>query len=107
MIRQPEENDLPENSRFWFKGRHSGGHVGLLPQGRYHGGRTDGTDQADGQVGGSKADGVSATAISSRNGHQVLSGSSSPSGGDLWLGTGCGEHRAERASDWDSLSGRL
>jgi hypothetical protein len=28
-LRQPEENDLPENSRFWLKGTHSGGHVGL------------------------------------------------------------------------------
>jgi hypothetical protein len=33
FLRQSEENDLPENSRFWLKGTHSGGHVGLLPQG--------------------------------------------------------------------------
>src|SRR5580693_2358796 len=75
VLRQPVEIDLPESGRFWLKRLRSGVQLERLAQGWGHVGRIDGIGQGDYQFGCSKADWVSATAVSSGNGDQVLPGS--------------------------------
>jgi hypothetical protein len=77
--------------------------VDFLSQGWDHVDRVDGVGEGDDSLGGAKADGIQAAAVSSGNGHPVLSRKCASSGTRLWLGTGGGQHGVERASYGDSL----
>jgi len=79
----------------------------LVPQGRDDVDRIDGIGAGNHPVGGKKADGISAAAVPGGDGCQVLPKQSASGRTGLWLGSGGGEHRAERTPHWDSLCGGL